>query len=418
VFKTAEIIVVGREFFTRFKPDSNSLWLTEQLERQGVRVLAKRIVADDLPALTAAFKEATERVDLVISTGGLGPTVDDRTRDAVAAAAGLELIRQQEIVDDIVAKFARRGKVPTANNERQAYIPQGAQLLENPQGTAPGFYLRVWESMLVVLPGPPREMRPLYEEFSQRARSLYPVGESVTATRVLKVVGLGESDMDERIGELYKNLDNPEVTINFTPHDLEIHLTARAPSVEQAEGLLQPLVEGMTRRLGIHLFSTSGETLAEVVNALLRQHGLTVAVAESLTAGMVAHRLASVPGASEVLAGGVVAYTEPTKMALLGVKEETLREHSAVSEAVARAMAEGVYRRIPCSLALSCTGYAGPTGGTEQDPVGTAYLGLCWGDRTECIRVCVPGDRNLVRTRVTQALLFWLYRHLQSDPTD
>lgn len=417
MFKTAQIIVVGSEFFTRFKPDSNSLWLTEQLERQGVRVLSKRIVADDLDALTVAFQDAARGADLVISTGGLGPTVDDRTRDAVARACGLDLVLQQAIVDDIAAKFARRGRVPAANNERQAYIPQGAEILENIHGTAPGFYLLQGESTLLALPGPPAEMKALYQTFAQRARGLYPVGEVVTASRVLKVIGLGESDMDRRIADLYAGLTNPEVTTNFTPDDLEIHLTSRAPTLEQAEALIEPLVAGMAERLEGFLFSTEGATLAEVVSARLREQGLTLALAESMTAGMVAHRLACVPGASDILAGGVVAYTEQTKKALLGVKEETLREFSVVSEAVAKEMAEGAYQRIGCSLAVSCTGYAGPGGGTEQDPPGTAYLALCREGQTTSLRVSVPGDRNLVRARVAQSMLFWVWRETGSRQT-
>ena len=412
MFQTAEIIVVGSEFFTRFKPDSNSLWLTEQLERRGVRVVAKRTVADDLAALTAAYREAAARVSLVISTGGLGPTEDDRTRDAVAAATGRSLVYHQEIVDDIAAKFRRRGREMAANNERQAYIPEGAEILENPNGTAPAFFIDLDGSTLLVLPGPPREMSPLYQEFAERRRQSYPVGAVVTAGRVLKVVGLGESDMDGRIADLYREVSNPEVTINFTPNDLEIHLTARASSPEQAESLLQPMVDAMVDRLGEYLFSTEGSTLAEVVSERLRTQGLTVGLAESVTGGLVAHRLASVAGASDVLKGGIVAYTEEAKQRLLGVQAETLRQHSAVSQAVAREMAEGAARQLQASISLSCTGYAGPAGGTEEDPVGTAYLALHRDGETQSMRVSVPGDRNLVRTRVSQAMLFWLHRQL------
>lgn len=413
MFKTAEIIVVGSEFFSRFKPDSNSLWLTEQLEKRGVRVLSKRTVADDLEALTAAFREAADGVDLVISTGGLGPTVDDRTRDAVAAASGKKLCYHQEIVDDIAAKFARRGREMAPNNEQQAYIPEGAELLENPNGTAPGFFLDLGRGKVLVLPGPPREMSAMYGRFAELCESLFPVGEGTTLARILKVAGLGESDMDRRISDLYRDLTNPEVTINFTPHDLEVHLTARATTAEQASELLTPLVAKITERLEGYLFSTEGATLAEVVSRKLRERGLKVAFAESLTGGQAAHRLACVPGASDVLAGGVVAYTEAAKQALLGVKKETLEGFSVVSEEVAKEMAEGLYRAIECDVAVSCTGYAGPTGGTERDPVGTAYLGMHYKGTTTSLRVCVPGDRNLVRTRVVQAMLFWLYGQWQ-----
>ncbi len=410
MFKTAEIIVVGSEFFTRFKPDSNSLWLTEQLEKRGVRVVSKRTVADDLEAMTAAYREAADGVDLVISTGGLGPTADDRTREAVALAFGLKLQRHQEIVDDIASKFALRGRTMSANNEQQADIPEGATVLPNPNGTAPGFFLRGDRATLLILPGPPREMSYLYEVFAGLREEEFPVGETVTAGRILKVTGLGESDMDRRIVDLYRDLTNPEVTINFTPNDLEIHLTARAATSAMAQELLEPLVAGMVQRLEGFLFSTEGLTLAEVVSQRLRERGLTVAFAESLTGGLAAHRLASVPGASALLAGSVVAYTEAAKTALLGVRPETLEEFSAISEQVAGEMAEGAWRAFGADLCMACTGYAGPDGGTEKDPVGTAYLALRKGGEISHLRVSVPGDRNLVRTRVAQAMLFWLYR--------
>jgi nicotinamide-nucleotide amidase len=253
-------------------------------------------------------------------------------------------------------------------------------------------------------------MAPLYHDFAHRRAAGFPAGEVTTAARVLKVAGLGESDMDRLIADLYRDVSNPEVTINFTSNDLEIHLTARADSAEVAESLLQPMVARMGERLGDHLFSAEGYTLAQVVSDRLRAHHLTVGLAESLTGGMVAHRLAAIPGASEVLRGGVVAYTEQAKCDLLGVRKETLERHGVVSEAVAREMAEGAARQLKASLSLSCTGYAGPTGGTEQDPVGTAYLALHRDGEIRTLRVCVPGDRNLVRTRVAQAMLFWLYR--------
>lgn len=410
MFKTAEIIVVGSEFFTRFKPDSNSLWLTEQLEKRGVRVLAKRTVADDLGAMTAAYREAADGVDLVISTGGLGPTADDRTREAVAAAFGLPLRRHQEIVDDIAAKFALRGRVMSENNEQQADIPEGATVLANPNGTAPGFFLRGDRATLLILPGPPREMSHLYNVFADLREEEFPVGETVTAGRILKVTGLGESDMDRRIVDLYRDLSNPEVTINFTPNDLEIHLTARAATAEMAGEMLDPLVARMVERLEGFLFSTEGLTLAEVVSRRLRDKGLTVAFAESVTGGLAAHRLASIAGASDLLAGSLVTYTEKAKQSLLGVRAETLAEHSAVSEQVAAEMAEGAYRAFGADLSMACTGYAGPTGGTERDPAGTAYLALYRDGAVRHLRVSVPGDRNMVRTRVVQAMLFWLYR--------
>lgn len=413
MFLTAEVIVVGSEFFTRFKRDSNSVWLTEQLEKRGVRVVAKRIVADDLEALTAAYREAATRVDLVISTGGLGPTEDDRTREAVALASGRELVLWPKLVEQIAARFAARGRAMSPNNERQALIPEGAEVLENPNGTAPAFYLPLNRACLLVLPGPPREMSHLYEVFSERSRESYPTGTVLTAGRILKVTGLGESDMDALISDLYKNVTNPEVTINFTSSDLEIHLTARADSMELAENLLQPMVTRMIERLEGYLFSSEGASLAEVVSALLRERGLTLALGESLTGGLTAHRLASIPGASDLLKGGIVAYTAEAKRNLLGVSPETIERHSVVSAEVAREMAQGARRALNADIGLSCTGYAGPAGGTPEDPVGTAYLGLCWKGEAVSRRVSVPGDRNLVRSRIAQAMFYWLFTELR-----
>ena len=413
MFLTAEIVVVGSEFFTRFKQDSNSIWLTEQLERRGVRVVAKRTVADDLDALTAAYREAAARVDLVISTGGLGPTEDDRTREAASLASERPLTLRSHLVEQIRARFEARGRTMSPNNERQGLIPEGAEILENPNGTAPGFYLEFERACLVVLPGPPREMSHLYKDFAERAKERFPTGTVLTAGRILKVTGLGESDMDALISDLYKDITNPEVTINFTSSDLEVHLTARAVSSEAAEALLEPMAAEIVQRLDGYLFSSQGESLAEVVSALLRRDGLTVALGESLTGGLVAHRLASLPGASEILQGGIVAYTPAAKTALLGVSQDTLLRDSVVSEAVAKQMALGAREALGADIGLSCTGFAGPTGGTEADPVGTAYLGLAWGDRVLCRRVSVPGDRNLVRSRVAQAMFYWLFSELR-----
>lgn len=414
MYRSAEILVVGSEFFSRFKQDSNSIWLTEQLENRGVRVLAKRTVADDLKTLTAAYKEALSRVDLVISTGGLGPTIDDRTRDAFAQATERHLEFRQDLYDELEKKFHSRGRVMAENNARQVWIPEAAQVLVNARGTAPGFYLDYGDSTALALPGPPREMTHLFLDFVKTSASRFPVDATVTVARTLKVSGLGESDMDSRISDLYQHLQNPEVTINFTANDLEIHLTARAPTTREAKALLEPMIEGMAQRLGVHLYSQEGETLAKVVSDLLRVRGETVAVAESLTGGLLAHRFACVPGASGVFSGGVVAYTEAAKIEFLGVRQATLDEHTAVSERVALEMAEGILGRLKADYSLSCTGYAGPSGGDEKNPVGTAYLGFHADGKTSVSRVELPGERNLLRARLAQSMLFMLYRHLVS----
>lgn len=412
MFRKAEIIVVGSEFFTRDKPDTNSVWLAERLEEKGVHVLAKHLVADEPGLLAEVFRGAALRADLVISTGGLGPTADDRTRDAIAKAIGVNLNFHQSILDDISAKFQKRGRLMPENNSRQAYIPDGAHILENPDGTAPGFFLNGGPSLIVALPGPPREMSSLYARFCQRMLGSFPKDSVVTRARILKVVGLGESDMDTRIADLYASLANPEVTINFTPADIEIHLTARAGSAAKADALLEPLTRDISERLGEHLISSSGERLVEVVSRELKERGLTVAIAESITGGLVAEQLASVPGASKLLLGAIVAYSPQVKQSLLGVKRQTIEQYSVVSHQVAQEMALGAFKAFMPDIALAVTGYAGPTGGSERDPIGTAYLGMHWQGQTSSLRVSYAGDRELVRIRAAQGLMFWLYGKL------
>ncbi len=412
MFNTAEILVVGSEFFSPLKLDSNSYWLTEQLEGRGVRVQAKRVLADDLSVLTAAFQQAMASVDLVVATGGLGPTLDDRTRDAVAAAFGVDLCLDQAIVDDIAAKFERRGRAMTDNNRRQALIPAGFKVLANPGGTAPGFYHVCDGPTVLLLPGPPREMQGMFEVFVQRCAQHFPERSGKLCTRVLKVSGLGESDMDSRIQDLYGDRDNPEVTINFTPDDLEIHLKGRGDTEESATSLVEDLSEKIRERLEGYLFSEQGESLAQVVSRLLQAQGLTVATAESVTGGLVAHRLSSIPGASQRLKGGVVAYTEENKVRHLSVPEELLRACSAVSPGVALKMAEAVRRDWGADLGVSTTGYAGPGGGTPEEPVGTIYVALATAHGSEVSRLEFPGDRDLVCKRGAQAALFKLWGYL------
>ena len=252
----------------------------------------------------------------------------------------------------------------------------------------------------------------MFHSFLDKHKDRLPSDTLVSARRTLRVTGLGESDMDRRIADLYRELSNPEVTINFTPHDLEIHLTAKAGSLEQGEALMKPLVLEIEERLRGFLFSTEDESLPQVVVNRLGRAGLTLASAESVTGGLLAHQICSVPGASQVLKGSIVSYTEECKRALLGVRAETLEKYSAVSEEVAREMVEGLAERTGASLCLSSTGYAGPGGGTKNDPVGTVYIGFKSPEKTTVRRLSLPGSRNLVRSRAAQAMLFMVFRYL------
>lgn len=412
MYRAAQIVVVGSEFFSRDKRDTNSIWLTEELEKRGVRVLNKSIVADDLETLTRVIKQGLESTDLVISTGGLGPTEDDRTREAAASALGRELEYREEIADELEKRFASRGREMAENNRRQAFIPSGSWVVENPNGTAPGFLCDGTLGSFLALPGPPREMKGMFQTFLEHKADSFGSG-MLLLRKTLRVTGLGESDMDRQIADLYKDLQNPEVTINFTPHNLEIHLTTRAASVEEGESLTNPLVEAMKERLEGFLFSDDDRDLAEVVVGLLKDAGLTLASAESVTGGHFAHSICCVSGASQVFLGSVVSYTEETKRGLLGVKSETLEEFSAVSEATVREMVEGIKQKTGANLCLACTGYAGPAGGTEKDPVGTVYIAFSTPEKLTVRRLSLPGSRNLMRSRTTQAMLYMLFRYLR-----
>ncbi|MEW6279957.1 MAG: competence/damage-inducible protein A [Candidatus Eremiobacterota bacterium] len=401
----AEILAVGSELLTPFRSDTNSLWLTARLNELGIEVQAKAVASDELPLLEALLEESLGRAELVITSGGLGPTEDDRTRDAVSGVTGRELVLDEGVLGDLRARFERRGLPMAENNRRQALIPAGARVLPNPRGTAPGMALELDGKRLFVLPGPPRELQPMFLEHV--LPSLGQAGMPLRR-RTLKVNGLGESALDEILAPLYRHLDNPSVTILFTDYDIEVHLTARAATAEEAEQQLEDLAGRMCLALGHRVYSSRGESLPEVVIARLRERGLRLAAAESCTGGMLAERITAVSGASDVFDGSLVTYTAATKTALLGVDPELIRAHTVYSPQVAEAMARGARERAATDLALSVTGLAGPSGGTPETPVGTVFLGLAGPDGVKSRRVDLPGDRNLIRCRATQAALDWL----------
>ena len=410
----AELVVVGSELLSPLKADTNSLWLTEQLESLGIEVHSKTVVGDDPKLLTETFAAAIRRADIVLSTGGLGPTADDLTRDAFAKAAGLSLELRKELVDEIRAKFERRGRQMAENNARQAMLPPEALALENPTGTAPGIYLEVDGTQVALLPGPPRELKPMFSDHVQ-PKLQSKVGEFRTVRRCLHVTAMGESDMDQKIAPLYTATQNPTTTVNFTATDIEIHLTARAKTVAEAEGLNRDMAEKMASALGEKCYTLEGEGLELVCVRRLRERELTVATAESLTGGMVGERLTRVPGSSAVFLGGMVTYTNAMKTSLLGVDPDLLEEFGAVSKETAEAMAQAVQQKTGASFGLATTGVAGPSGGSSENPVGTVYVAIAGPDRVFHRRLSLPGDRQLIRMRAGQGILFLLYKHYLND---
>jgi nicotinamide-nucleotide amidase len=400
----AEIIAIGSELLTPHRTDTNSLWLTERLNSVGINVYLKTIVGDDEARLEEAVRDALKRSDVIISTGGLGPTEDDITRKVFARVAGRQLMLDYEILEQIRNRLTSRGYPMTPNNERQALVPRGATVLPNPNGSAPGIKMDQDGKLVVLLPGPPRENQPMFDDYVLPDLERMSRGVRI-ARRVLKVTGLGESQLDDKIAPIYGEYTNPVTTILFTDSDVEIHLAATAESVARAEELVEELADKLEEAIGQNVYSTRGESLEEVVGLRLRLKGYTIATAESCTGGLVAERITRVPGASEYFVGSVVSYAGKAKAQLLGVPEEMIERWGEVSGEVAEAMARGVKERTGATIGVSITGVAGPGGGTQAVPVGTVYVGLADDVMTSNRRLVLMGDRHLIRWRAATAAL-------------
>ena len=407
----AEILAVGSELLTPLRSDTNALWLTERLLEAGIEVGARTTVADDAALLESAFRAALSRADVVLATGGLGPTEDDLTREAAAAALGRGLQRKVELVEQLKARFARFGRVMSPVNEKQADLIDGARALPNARGTAPGQLVEEGPRLLALLPGPPGEMQPMFLEQvlpELRRRS----GGALLRTRVLRIASMGESDVDAALAPVYKTFRNPRTTILSGAGQVELHLVAEGRSEAELEARLEELAAALRERLPGRIYSEDGRELPEVVAGLLRERGLRLALAESCTGGLAAARLTSVPGASHFLERGFVTYSNAAKSELLGVAPGLIAEHGAVSEPVARAMAEGALQRAGVEVGAAVTGVAGPDGGTAEKPVGTVYLALAGALGPRLRRAHFPGDRERVRQQSVQALLEMLRRAL------
>ena len=408
---SAEIIAIGSELLAPDRTDTNSLWLTDQLNRIGIDVKLKTIVGDDDARLEELIKDAVKRSRVVITTGGLGPTEDDITRKVVARALGRRLALDEDVLAEIRTRFQSFGLTMPERNSRQAMVIDGADLLPNPNGTAPGLYLKHAECAIALFPGPPREMQPMFENHVQpRLQNL--AGDLRFARRILRVAGMGESAVDEKIAPIYTQYENPQTTILFNSSEIEIHLRAHARTGTEAEALLDDLSLKIEKALGDAVFAFRGETMEEVIGRRLMITGFTLAVAESCTGGLIAQRITNVPGSSTYFIEGVVTYSNESKTRLLGVDKKLIRDHGAVSKEVARDMARGVRHRAKTDFGIAVTGIAGPGGGSEEKPVGLVYVALADDSHTEHKRLMIPGDRELVRWRASQAALDMLRRRL------
>ena len=416
--RSAEVIAVGSELLGSTRLDTNSLYISERLSAIGIELRSKTVVGDNLALIAELCRQALTRVDLVVMSGGLGPTDDDLTREAIAAVVARPLREHAEIVENIAARFARRGlKMPDVNR-RQGQVIQGAIVLANPNGTAPGQYVEHGDRVIVLLPGPPRELQPMLNALCEGL-----LGARAAAARVYRtslfITGRTESHVEEAAQPLYSSWRNEpepiETTILATPGQIELHLSLRSADGAAGERRLREVSDALIAALGQDVFSTDGRSMEELIGSMLRERGLTIAAAESCTGGLLMSRLTDIAGSSDYVAGGLVLYSNGLKTNIGLVPPELIETHGAVSEPVAVAMAEGVRERSGADVCVGITGIAGPGGGTPQKPVGTVAIAvLVPGAPVRVRTVWAYGGRTQVKFNATQAALDMVRRALSA----
>jgi nicotinamide-nucleotide amidase len=411
----AAIIAVGSEMLTPSKVDTNSLFITEQLNLLGIQVAFKSVVGDDRGDLEVAVREALARVDLLVCCGGLGPTDDDLTRPVVADVVGRPLVEDESISSRIRARFQGRGLEMPEINRRQAMVPDGARVLANPNGTAPGLWIEHGDRIVLLLPGPPRELKPMMTSVADGLLRERAGGMSLVR-RVIRVTGRSESHVEEAMQPLYAGWSRARVpiaaTILASLGQIELHLSACCAARADAEAALDSAVEQVRGVMGLHVYSTDGRALEEVLGGMLADRTLTIAVAESCTGGLIASRLTDVPGSSRYVERGVVSYSNAAKTELLGVPGEMLEAHGAVSEPVAMAMAEGIRTRSRTDIGIGVTGIAGPDGGNAEKPVGMVCIAAASASGTRVRTFRFVGGREMVKFQASQAALDMVRRML------
>ena len=412
----AEIIAVGSEMLTPFRQDTNSLFLTSRLNALGVEVAFKTIVGDSREQLVDVARTALGRSNVLVFSGGLGPTEDDLTRESVAEALGIELQRDPDLVAELYARFAQRRIKMPENNLKQAEVLGGAEIIRNPRGSAPAQWLEGThlgqQRIIILLPGPPWELEPLFrEEFEPRLRAVLP--EAFIATRELKVAMMGESAADLKAAPIYKKHKDVQTTILAGAGEVQFHLKASGETMAEAQEKVDTLANELEDALDDAVFSSAGESLEQIVGYYLQMRGATLATAESCTGGLLAERLTRISGSSRYFVGGAVVYSNELKKLFCDVPPLMIAEHGAVSKEVAAAMAEGIRKKCKATLGIGITGVAGPTGGTELKPVGLVYIALADGvTKTEVVERKYLGDRDRIRHWASQQALDMIRKKL------
>jgi nicotinamide-nucleotide amidase len=406
-----ELIAVGNELLTPYYQDTDSLYITQRLNDLGLEINFKSIVGDCRDDLADSIKSCLVRSDVIFIIGGLGPTEDDLTREVVASTLGKTLIFEEQILSRIKQRFERRGFEMPSVNKKQAYIIEGSTVLDNKHGTAPGLWLEADKKLLILLPGPPHEIKPMFENY------VWPrfleFQKQFVARRVLKTSGLTESKIESLVLVVYPLKQSVKLTTLAYPGQIELHLFSRSlENQKKAEEALDDLEDNLIERLGENIFSSTGEELEEVIGFLLRQTQKTLSIAESCTGGLLGHRITNVSGSSDYFQQGVLAYSNDSKIQLLNISDELILQYGAVSHEVAEAMAMGIRKRSGSDLGLSITGIAGPRGGSPEKPVGLVYVGFSWEGGVEVAKNIFLGNREIIKSQSSQKALDVLRRHL------
>ncbi|HHW02793.1 MAG TPA: competence/damage-inducible protein A [Thermoanaerobacterales bacterium] len=407
----AETIAVGSELLLGQIANTNAQIISRALQEIGIDVYYHTCVGDNEERIKQVFKIALDRSDIIIFTGGLGPTLDDLTKETVSSFLNLPLKLDEPSLERIEDFFKKRGRTMTQNNYKQALIPEGSSAILNKKGTAPGILLKYGEKIIIMLPGPPFEMEPMLVE------SVIPylsrLSQKTIFSRVLKFYGIGESLLEEEIKDLLVNQSNPTIAPLAKMGEVTLRITAKAENMEDAKDLIRPVEEEIVKRVGQYLYGFDDEKVEEIVARLLLASKKSIAIAESCTGGLMAHKLTNIPGISEVFERGVVSYSNRAKQELLNVKEETLKKYGAVSEQTAREMAQGIRVTANTDIGVSITGIAGPTGGSPEKPVGLVFIGYADSKNVIVEKHLFTGDRTDVKQRSVDAALHMVRRMLK-----
>lgn len=395
MFMTAEILAVGTELLMGQIANTNAQFISQRLAELGISVYFHSVVGDNPVRLEETLKRALERSDIVITTGGLGPTKDDLTKEVIANTMNRKLVFHEEIFEQVREFFMRKHRVMVKNNEKQAYLPDNSLIIPNPNGTAPGCIIEEGNKAVIMLPGPPKEMQPMFND------TVFPYLKQKTGlvlvSKMLKIFGIGESEMESRLIDLVEKQSNPTIAPYVSQGEVTVRVTARCADREEATKLLSPVVNEIKKRLGSFVYAEDGESLEEVVFKLLRENKLVAATAESCTGGLLAGRITSLPGASGVFERGFITYSNQSKVDELGVRQETIDKFGAVSRETALEMVNGLMKKTSAQVCISITGIAGPDGGTPDKPVGLVYIGVSVGDRVVCQSFELMGNRERIR---------------------